>query len=111
MGALFELLLCGIGFLIWAARDVQKDRKARKMTYYWYHNTNMSREIDLFNQYNFFHKEADGTPIPYDYKPVEVWRLVAKQLQKEGLRLSPISCDLSKFRFDKNGRLIGRVKN
>jgi len=102
------LVICIILLLIISAKDDIKVKDGVKKAHSLYDNTDMWREQELFHEFMYKRKRKDGSPIPLDYSRISVWNEVDKQLKKEGLRLSPSTCNLSNYKFDDKGYVINQ---
>lgn len=104
------LVGCIILLIIIGAKETDKTNKARERAHILYDNTDAWREQQLFLQFLYTRKRADGSIIPLDYSYVSIWNEVDKQLKKEGLRLSPSVCNLANYKFDEKGYVISPYK-
>lgn len=104
------LIFCIVMLIIISAREDAKDRKGSEYAHFLYDNTDMWREQELYHEFMYHRRRLDGTRIPLDYSYISVWNEVDKQLRKEGLRLSPSTCNLANYKFDDKGYVINQHK-
>lgn len=102
------LVLCIILLIIIGARDTEAIKQGLNKAHQLYDNTDMWREQELFHYLIYNRKRLDGTSIPKDFTRVAIWNEVDKQLKKEGLRLSPSTCNLANYKFDEKGYVINQ---
>lgn len=107
---MFGLIVCIILLVIVGVRYTDSNEKAREHAHFLYDNTDVWREQELFHRFLYTRERLDGSHIPLDYSYVSIWNEVDKQLKKEGLRLSPSTCNLSNYKFDNNGYVISPYK-
>lgn len=102
------LIACIILLIIIGSKDTESIKKGLSRAHKLYDKTDMWREQELFHYLIYNRKRLDGTNIPKDFSRISIWNEVDKQLRKEGLRLSPSTCDLSHYKFDENGYVINQ---
>ncbi|EXM38570.1 hypothetical protein RASY3_14775 [Ruminococcus albus SY3] len=107
---MFGLIACIILLIIISSKYNNTNEKARERAHFLYDNTDIWREQELFHKFLYQRKRVDGSSIPLDYSYVSIWNEVDKQLKKEGLRLSPSTCNLSNYKFDDKGYVITPYK-
>lgn len=104
------LIICIILLIIISSKDDTRMRNAEEHAHHIFDNTNFAREEELYHEFWFKRKRLDGTAIPLDYSYISIWNEVDKQLKKEGLRLSPLTCNLANYKFDEKGYVINPHK-
>jgi len=104
------LIICIILLIIIGAKDTEQTNKGIERGHYYFDNTDMWREQELFHEFMYKRRRLDGTEIPSDFSYISIWNEVDKQLKKEGLRLSPVTCTLENYEFDDKGYVVNKYK-
>ena len=102
------LVVCIILLIAIGRKETLSIEKGNAKAHSLYDNTDMWRERELFHIFFCNRQRLDGSSIPADFSIVAIWNEVDKQLKKEGLRLSPSTCNLDNYTFDEKGYVVNQ---